>query len=69
MTAISADNATESRETANPFRARAERVLPPAREIRLPGSARTYELRDVLRGMGLRWDPCSLVVLPGSPWE
>lgn len=27
--------------------------------VRLPGSARTYELRDVLRGEGLRWDPIS----------
>jgi hypothetical protein len=27
--------------------------------IRLPGSARTYEVRDILRGMGLRWDPVS----------
>jgi hypothetical protein len=58
MTAISADSATESRQTANPFRAHAERA-PPTREIRLSGSSRTYELRDVLRGMGLRWDPCS----------
>jgi hypothetical protein len=58
MTAISADNATERPETANPFRLPAER-MPAAREIRLPGSSRTYELRDVLRGMGLRWDPCS----------
>jgi len=27
--------------------------------VRIPGSARTYEVRDVLRGMGLRWDPVS----------
>lgn len=27
--------------------------------VRVPGSARTYEVRDVLRGMGLRWDPAS----------
>jgi hypothetical protein len=27
--------------------------------VRLPGSARTYEVRDILRGMGLRWDPIS----------
>jgi hypothetical protein len=27
--------------------------------IRVPGSARTYEVRDALRGMGLRWDPVS----------
>jgi hypothetical protein len=27
--------------------------------VRVPGSARTYEVRDVLRGMGLRWDPVS----------
>ena len=28
-------------------------------EVRLPGSARTYEARDVLRGVGLRWDPAT----------
>ena len=27
--------------------------------IRLPGSARTFEVRDVLRGLGLRWDPAT----------
>ena len=27
--------------------------------VRIPGSARTYEMRDVLRGIGLRWDPVS----------
>jgi hypothetical protein len=27
--------------------------------VRIPGSPRTYEVRDVLRGMGLRWDPLS----------
>ena len=33
----------------------AERPCP----IRLAGSARTYEVRDALRGMGLRWDPAT----------
>ncbi|MCI4318914.1 MAG: hypothetical protein L3K23_02125 [Thermoplasmata archaeon] len=27
--------------------------------VRIPGSDRTYAVRDVLRGMGLRWDPVS----------
>jgi hypothetical protein len=49
MTAISAPHS--AREGANPF-------LPTANaHVRVPGSARTYEVRDVLRGMGLRWDP------------
>ena len=51
MTAMSAQRA--SVDSANPF--------PPTAtaHIRIPGSARTYEVRDVLRGMGLRWDPVS----------
>ncbi len=49
MTAISAPHS--AREGANPF--------PPTAHVRVPGSARTYEVRDVLRGMGLRWDPVS----------
>src|SRR5580658_1428229 len=51
MTAISAPHS--AREGANPF--------PPTANahLRVPGSARTYEVRDVLRGMGLRWDPVS----------
>jgi hypothetical protein len=51
MTAISAPHS--AREGANPF--------PPtaSAHVRVPGSARTYEVRDVLRGMGLRWDPVS----------
>src|SRR5580658_5891361 len=49
MTAISAPQS--AREGANPF--------PPTAHVRVPGSARTYEVRDVLRGMGLRWDPVS----------
>ncbi len=47
MTATSALSASN----ANPFPANAH--------IRIPGCARTYEVRDVLRGMGLRWDPVS----------
>jgi len=49
MTAMSAQRA--SADNANPF--------PPTAHIRIPGSARTYEVRDILRGMGLRWDPVS----------
>jgi len=49
MTAISAPQS--AREGSNPF--------PPTAHVRVPGSARTYEVRDVLRGMGLRWDPVS----------
>ena len=51
MTAISAPQS--AREGTNPF--------PPTAKahVRVPGSARTYEVRDVLRGMGLRWDPVS----------
>jgi hypothetical protein len=49
MTAISAPQS--AREGANSF--------PPTAHVRVPGSARTYEVRDVLRGMGLRWDPIS----------
>ncbi len=45
--------------------ATAERPCP----IRLAGSARTYEVRDALRGMGLRWDPATHAwhgTLPGA---
>jgi hypothetical protein len=51
MTAISAPQG--AREGANSF--------PPTANahVRVPGSARTYEVRDVLRGMGLRWNPIS----------
>jgi len=49
MTAMSAQRA--SVDHANPF--------PATAHVRIPGSARTYEVRDVLRGMGLRWDPVS----------
>jgi hypothetical protein len=55
MTAMSAPrSAFETATTTTPTV-----PAPPFREIRLPGSSRTYELRDILRGMGLRWDPCS----------
>ncbi len=50
MTARSAHSASE------PLRAdQADRPCP----IRVPGSARTFEIRDALRGMGLRWDPAT----------
>jgi hypothetical protein len=51
MTAISAPHS--AREGANPFPSTVNA------HVRVPGSARTYEVRDVLRGMGLRWDPVS----------
>jgi len=50
MTAMSAQRALGNAATT----VSAERA-----HIRLPGSARTYEVRDVLRGLGLRWDPVS----------
>jgi hypothetical protein len=53
MTAMSAQGA--SVDSANPFPPTANATA----HIRIPGSARTYEVRDVLRGMGLRWDPVS----------
>jgi hypothetical protein len=30
-----------------------------SRHVRVPGTARTYEVRDQLRGLGLRWDPAT----------
>jgi hypothetical protein len=30
-----------------------------SRRVRVPGTARTYEVRDQLRGLGLRWDPAT----------
>ena len=54
MTAMSAPRSAFETATTT-----ATASAPPTREIRLPGSSRTYELRDILRGMGLRWDPCS----------
>ncbi len=55
MTTISAPRATASLGPANPFSPNS----PPTAHVRIPGTARTYEVRDVLRGMGLRWDPVS----------
>lgn len=49
MTAMSAPRASETRSTATP----------PTARVRIPGSVRTYEARETLRGMGLRWDPAS----------
>ncbi|MGA8664799.1 MAG: hypothetical protein WB809_07030 [Thermoplasmata archaeon] len=53
MTAISAPHS--AREGANPFPSTATAKA----HVRIPGSPRTYEVRDVLKGMGLRWDPVS----------
>ncbi len=60
MSAIRAQSASEP-ATAD----HADRPCP----IRVPGSARTYEVRDALRGMGLRWDPATHAwhgTLPGA---
>jgi hypothetical protein len=51
MTAMSAPRAFETAGAENPF--------PELAHVRIQGSDRTYEVRDVLRGMGLRWDPLS----------
>jgi hypothetical protein len=48
MTAMSARSASEL--------AHAELA---SRRVRVPGTARTYEVRDQLRGLGLRWDPAT----------
>jgi hypothetical protein len=48
MTAMSAPRASESADVVNPF--------PELAHVRIQGSDRTYEVRDVLRGMGLRWN-------------
>jgi len=54
MTAMSAPRASETPSPATPTAATA--VLA---QVRIPGSARTYEARDLLRGMGLRWNPAT----------
>jgi hypothetical protein len=51
MTAMSAQRASGNATAATNPTANAH--------VRIPGSPRTYEVRDVLRGMGLRWDPLS----------
>jgi hypothetical protein len=61
MTAMSAQRASQNATDATNPTAHAH--------IRIPGSPRTYEVRDVLRGMGLRWDPLSHAwhgMLPGD---
>jgi hypothetical protein len=50
MTAMSARSASEL--------APADLATAP-RHVRVPGTARTYEVRDQLRGLGLRWDPAT----------
>jgi len=50
MTAMSARSASELPAPAE---------LASARHVRVPGTARTYEVRDQLRGLGLRWDPAT----------
>jgi hypothetical protein len=50
MTAMSARSASEL--------AHAD-LATASRHVRVPGTARTYEIRDQLRGLGLRWDPAT----------
>ncbi len=58
---MSAQRAFGNATDANPF--------PATAHVRIPGSKRTYEVRDVLRGLGLRWYPLSHAwhgMLPGD---
>ncbi len=52
MTALSAPRATGTPSAPN-----SPITSPLAVRVRIAGSDRTYEVRDVLRGMGPRWDP------------
>ena len=47
MSARSASSELATAELASP------------RRVRVPGTTRTYEVRDQLRGLGLRWDPAT----------
>jgi hypothetical protein len=58
MTAMSAQRASGNAADATELSATAH--------VRIPGGPRTYEVRGVLRGMGLRWDPLSHA-WPGTP--
>ena len=51
MTAMSARSAPELPAPAE--------LASASRHVRVPGTARTYEVRDQLRGLGLRWDPAT----------
>jgi hypothetical protein len=51
MTAMSARSASEL--------AHAELATATCRHVRVPGTARTFEVRDQLRGLDLRWDPAT----------
>jgi hypothetical protein len=51
MTAMSARSTSEL--------AHADLATASCRQVRVPGTARTYEVRDQLRGLGLRWDPAT----------
>ena len=55
MTALSAPSATGTVSPPNSPVASAPNVV----RVRIAGSDRTYEVRDALRRMGLRWDPLS----------
>jgi hypothetical protein len=50
MTAMSARSAPELADAE---------LATAARRVRVPGTARTYEVRVQLRGLGLRWDPAT----------
>jgi hypothetical protein len=52
MTAMSARSASEPA-------VHADLATATCRHVRVPGTARTYEVRDQLRGLGLRWDPAT----------
>jgi len=55
MTALSAPSATGTVSPPNSPSTAPQNAV----HVRIAGSDRTYEVRDVLRGMGLRWDPLS----------
>jgi hypothetical protein len=54
MTAMSAPRSASQTAATSP---NADLASTRTAQVRIPGSARTYEVRDVLRGLGLRWDP------------
>jgi hypothetical protein len=54
MTAMSAQSASETPSTANPF---LRDLVASLRTVVVPGSQATYANRAELRAMGLRWDP------------
>ena len=59
MTAMSARSASEPLPSTNSPTAATESRSgsPRTREVRIPGTRDTYKIREVLKRMGLRWDP------------